>query len=398
MKKIIFILLLALIMPTMPTHAATSFSDVKETDWFYTDVTKLYEYGIIEGFDDGSFKPNQPLLADEFIKMLVRTVAPNIKDAEDYWATYFIDYAEGRNWLSSLDLTEYSVEINRYDSALLVANYLDDFKDFPDNINEYSPFYTDYNKIPSTYQLPVLKSLYYGIIIGYSNDTFQGDNVLTRAQGAAIIHRIIDPNYSLEPLRVEEVDTILDIFNDFEYLYQRADLDNSLNIRQNKLKIKNDNLYIPIQDTAIPVSLISEVEHIIYSTVVYDYNTTSMDDYNYELGSTTNGITITYRNSENTLLFRIEFVPVNDNMYLTIDPRAISSRDFDAYYSGLLSAVLEEYSSYNSDEVHNFISLTLDELIDNPKAVMNFTANFDSFDVVLVKEEFEKATFTIIPQ
>lgn len=46
------------------------FSDVKESDWFYKPVCKVYEYGIISGYEDGTFKPNKSIMREEAMTII----------------------------------------------------------------------------------------------------------------------------------------------------------------------------------------------------------------------------------------------------------------------------------------------------------------------------------------
>ena len=38
-----------------------SFSDVKSGDWFYPYVTELVEAGDVNGYEDGTFRPNDSI-------------------------------------------------------------------------------------------------------------------------------------------------------------------------------------------------------------------------------------------------------------------------------------------------------------------------------------------------
>lgn len=50
---------------------ALSFSDVKREDWFFADVLRVSDFDIIIGYEDGTFKPGNNITYQEFIKMLV---------------------------------------------------------------------------------------------------------------------------------------------------------------------------------------------------------------------------------------------------------------------------------------------------------------------------------------
>lgn len=55
-------------------HQQTSptFKDVQKDDWYYQPVTALTNAGIIDGYQDGTFKPNQAITRAELAFLLVR--------------------------------------------------------------------------------------------------------------------------------------------------------------------------------------------------------------------------------------------------------------------------------------------------------------------------------------
>lgn len=78
------------------TAANTNFNDVKSADWFYPQVSAAQSVGYIQGYPDGTFKPNQSISREEAAAVLARllkldTSTPStltVKDAEviDSWA------------------------------------------------------------------------------------------------------------------------------------------------------------------------------------------------------------------------------------------------------------------------------------------------------------------------
>jgi len=53
------------------TNAEVNLTDVKSTDWFYSNVKEMIRLGMVDGYSNNTFKPENPVKADEFIKMLV---------------------------------------------------------------------------------------------------------------------------------------------------------------------------------------------------------------------------------------------------------------------------------------------------------------------------------------
>ena len=54
------------------TEEKLPFSDVKEKNWFYNSVKFVYDEGIINGYTDGTFKPKENLTRAEFVTILGR--------------------------------------------------------------------------------------------------------------------------------------------------------------------------------------------------------------------------------------------------------------------------------------------------------------------------------------
>lgn len=82
---------------TAPT--APEFPDVEPTDWFYNDVTNLTSLGILSGYPDGTFKPENEITNAEFVKILMESIGADVSDELElmlfpgHWATKYITYA-----------------------------------------------------------------------------------------------------------------------------------------------------------------------------------------------------------------------------------------------------------------------------------------------------------------
>lgn len=59
MKKIIIAISTIVILSFNGNVYAGQFSDVSEDAWYYDAVTAVAKGGIIKGYPDGTFKPNQ---------------------------------------------------------------------------------------------------------------------------------------------------------------------------------------------------------------------------------------------------------------------------------------------------------------------------------------------------
>ncbi|QJD84624.1 S-layer homology domain-containing protein [Cohnella herbarum] len=57
-----------------PERGATEFSDVPQSAWYNGSVRTAYSYGLIKGFDDGSFRPSKKITREEAMAMIARAM------------------------------------------------------------------------------------------------------------------------------------------------------------------------------------------------------------------------------------------------------------------------------------------------------------------------------------
>lgn len=78
MKKFIAGLIAGIILSAVPAAfaiivAPKIFSDVKESDWYYTPVSQLTMLGVVNGYDDGTFRPKDLISRAEIAQIVYGT-------------------------------------------------------------------------------------------------------------------------------------------------------------------------------------------------------------------------------------------------------------------------------------------------------------------------------------
>ncbi|MNP05464.1 Endo-1,4-beta-xylanase A precursor [compost metagenome] len=76
----------------------TAFKDVGTLDWYNSAVAKAQEYGIIEGYKDGTFQPEKTVTREEAMVMIARAMKladldTNVNDADT--KTILATFADG---------------------------------------------------------------------------------------------------------------------------------------------------------------------------------------------------------------------------------------------------------------------------------------------------------------
>jgi len=168
------------------------------------------ERGVINGYEDGTFRPSNTVTRMNFIVMLSRAFYPD--DITKYSTPTNLKYGKfAPNWVALnynyiLDNTSFSTfadfknsatinaGISRYDMAMLMTNIMSQkgFTASTDQKNAAIANIADYNSIPSQYKDAVLNVYALGIIGGYPNGTFSGSATMNRGQAAIVIHRMAE--------------------------------------------------------------------------------------------------------------------------------------------------------------------------------------------------------------
>lgn len=82
------------------------FSDVDENYWCYKEIAYLAEWGIINGYEDGTFKPDNKISRAEFVKIVESFEAlqtgtnPYSDVSETYWAYKYIVSSSAKGWIN----------------------------------------------------------------------------------------------------------------------------------------------------------------------------------------------------------------------------------------------------------------------------------------------------------
>lgn len=165
--------------PLAGLDLTTVFSDMKQNDWHYSYVQELYRRGVIEGFPDATFRPDDYVTTGQALKMIL--LAAGYAEPEvvaSHWARNFLNLALEEEIIARGEITDLDVRISRGLMAKIVVNSLGierlyDFSTFNDTTSVYAETLYDY-----------------GISDGYPDGSFGPNRYLTRAELSAIVCRM----------------------------------------------------------------------------------------------------------------------------------------------------------------------------------------------------------------
>ena len=175
-----------------PGPCSMRFNDLPDTHWAYGYVSYVYCRGAVAGYPDGTFRPNEGSTRGQFAKMLVLSMGwmqynpyyPTFTDVQP-GSTFFVyvetAYLRGAVQGYSDGTFRPNAPVTRAQAAkMLVAGK---------GWSLYSPPWSSFTDVPPTHwaYAYVHTALSHGIVAGYADGTFRPDAGVTRAQLAKIV-------------------------------------------------------------------------------------------------------------------------------------------------------------------------------------------------------------------
>jgi len=225
------IIALSLILNNTPVAGAINFSDVPATAWYYKDVQLLVEKGGINGYPDGTFRPNNNITVAEFVKMSIGTAMGEQKQTSKHWASGFFDKAITDKIILPGDFgdSDYNRPIRREEMAYIISNLGAAIKAKETPKGASAGILTDI-KDGTKYTSAIIWCTLNGIITGYQDNTFRGENNASRAEATAMFVRLINESRRVfNELKISDFvsnwDEYKDFFDGIDYYTYIGDVD-----------------------------------------------------------------------------------------------------------------------------------------------------------------------------
>ena len=110
----------------------TEYSDVSTEDWFAASIAYVSDKGIMTGYEDGTFKPNEKISRAEYAVALARfknltVMDSKFSDVKGHWAEGYIGAVENAKWINGYEdgLFHPEFAITRAEVASMTNKMLD---------------------------------------------------------------------------------------------------------------------------------------------------------------------------------------------------------------------------------------------------------------------------------
>ncbi len=148
---------------TQYDKTTSSFSDIKDGAWCNRAIATLTNMGIIKGYTDGSFQPNKSITRAELATIIARFAKLDVNtktfsDINGHWAQKNIELAAGNGWINGYEDGTFrpNNNITRAETFAMINRVLDrqtesvsdllptsDMNMWSDNLNENAWYYKD---------------------------------------------------------------------------------------------------------------------------------------------------------------------------------------------------------------------------------------------------------------
>lgn len=199
MKKIVC-LIAAILLLAQSAYAKNAsdypqkFRDVSKDHWAFVYIADLADRGVINGYEDGSFKPSKTVTRAEWSKIMVDAAGVQVSDDNVYftdmanhWANKYVNAA--RNYLTGY--TDGSYRPNQAATREDVTVAMVRLKGYDLSEVDYSTLskFTDVDSISNSAKGYVSVAIQNNLISGFEDNTFRGQDTLTRAEAATLLYR-----------------------------------------------------------------------------------------------------------------------------------------------------------------------------------------------------------------
>ncbi len=186
------------------TSDSKAFKDISINFWANEAINGMLSEGVIKGYPDGTFRPNLTVSREEFAVMVcnafdLEVIKPEVSSFKDVdasrWSYGYIEAA--KDYLTGYQVASGKARFNpggaalREDVAVAMVKVMKlEVMDIdPENYLE-SQFYDVATISPGLYK-EVAAGVYYKLISGNPNGSFEGDKPINRASVASLIFKAI---------------------------------------------------------------------------------------------------------------------------------------------------------------------------------------------------------------
>lgn len=189
-KSIAFLVILMITISTIAM--AANFSDLVPGHWAEEYITDLADKGVINGYLDGTYKPDDMLTYGAFIKLIVTASLPDsdlsiLNPEYDHWAAPHLTVLENYNIVEKGTITKEMLDgpISRIEVVRIMTEC--DIKIRENSQKTASISFTDIGDMSDANRTALRHAVACEVISGDPTGTFRPNDTLIRSEAAKIV-------------------------------------------------------------------------------------------------------------------------------------------------------------------------------------------------------------------
>ncbi len=181
------------------SNTPSPFNDLSNAHWAYNYIMSLVDDGILSGYQDGSFKPEEDVLREEIVKMLIEAFSKCDENAtssytdfsDSDWFYPYVATAIEKGYINGIAENVFGagLSVSRQDCVVMIYNIIQKLGVKLPVVRTYTDFADEANI--ESYAKNAVKALYCAGIIDGTGAGFNPDGDLTRAEAAKIIFSVL---------------------------------------------------------------------------------------------------------------------------------------------------------------------------------------------------------------
>lgn len=176
------------------------FSDVPESYWAFNYISEMAERGVLSGYPDGKFYPDSQVTRAEFAKIMTTAAGLSVTQptaqlfADVQISQWYAPYVHtAKEYLSAYSQGGASYYLPntpalREDIAVALVK-LKGYSTTGADLSMLERMFADDQSISDNAKIYIATAIENGLISGYNDGTFKGQNSITRAEAATLLWR-----------------------------------------------------------------------------------------------------------------------------------------------------------------------------------------------------------------
>ena len=201
--KFISLTILVILIVTlfvMPVGAKQVFSDLTPKHWCYDKIIDFEQKGYVCGYEDGTFRPDRTITRAEYVKIvnnffgyeLETEKVANFSDVTSGdWFTPYVNEAVERGYITGYEDGTFRPEdpIRRQEATVILARILDIHEEvYPEDHEDGLAQYPDGDEVQEWARVAIHSYSVYNFINGYEDGTLRILRNVTRAETVELLH------------------------------------------------------------------------------------------------------------------------------------------------------------------------------------------------------------------